>query len=313
MIRFLASIAVVMSLAFCAHGGAGGPAGESDRPAPFVRLVLETGARHGLSGLATDSEGRLWAVPERQQVLLPLSVGENEARIAGHPIPIEGIPARHDTESLAWAGPGRFALGTEAGRTGGAGDSILFGRIDEGRARVTRTVRVPYRRAGLATVRNRGIEGLCHAAGRLVAAVEQEVTRDGARYTPLFVGAPPGAARPGWSLHWVRLTTRSGRLSSVACRPAKGGIEVLAIERHYTVSRLLRFVLARDDPASRIEPELVFDLAPWFAGLAPNFEGVGWLADGRIVLLSDNHYGGVTGPTELLLLPAPDREQAAGR
>src|SRR5438477_398046 len=90
-------------------------------------------------------------------------------------------------------------------------------------------------RAGAAGSRAVGATG-----GRLVAASETVQTIDRRRYAPVGVMNEDGTALRAFRL---RLTSPTGAISAMTCRASPGGIEALAIERHYGVGRLLRFTI----------------------------------------------------------------------
>jgi hypothetical protein len=118
---------------------------------------------------------------------------------------------------------------------------------------------------------------------------------DGARYAPI-------ARLRGETLtiYRVRLTTQRGKLSSLDCKIAPDGTaHVWAIERHFGVSRVLRFDLP--PTASDITPIVDEDLAPVINDTL-NLEGIAELPDGRLVIINDNQGSRVEGPTELLVL-----------
>ncbi len=252
----------------------------------------------GLSGLAVDDAGGLWSVTERDAALVPLRL-EGDAVVAGAPLPIAGWPAGLDAESVGCVGPGRFLVGSE-GAAGRTTDRVYEVRVEGGRAAVGRAWELDYTPFGVVPEENRGIEGLDATAGAFVAASE------------MVVGAPRAA--PVW---WVpleggtvgtaliELTSPDGKIAALV------GTErgVLAIERHYGTSRLVEAELAWGEPETaaplRAKARVVRDLAAELGEL-PNLEGLARLADGRIVVLSDNQNGRVaSGATVALVLAAP--------
>jgi hypothetical protein len=70
---------------------------------------------------------------------------------------------------------------------------------------------------------------------------------------------------------------------------------VIAIERHFGVSRIIHFTLG--DRAATV----VRDLVELAAGR--NFEGIARLPDGRIALVNDNQYKTIDGPSQLVIVP----------
>jgi hypothetical protein len=264
------------------------------------RSSVELGAFKGISGLTGDADG-LWAVPERDRALLPVALDGPHPGLRAAAVPLAGVPAEMDTESIAALGGGRFALGTETPRPGRASDDILFVTVDGGAARVVDRVALSYAPWGLAAEPNRGIEGLCFAAGRLLAASESRGTlAGGGRFAPLARWDETSRAFTAFRL---RLTSSTGKVSALACRPTADGrsLEVLAVERHFGVARLLGFSVPRDGPGGELAPAVLLDLVAAVPRI-PNFEGVAFAGGDRVALISDNDYGGVTGPTEALLL-----------
>lgn len=263
-----------------------------------ARVRLDVGRVTGLSGMATDDSGRLWAVPERRRVLLALRQVDSRTfeRVAQQPI--AGIADGVDTEALAWLGENRFALGTETQRPRRSQDDILIAETGPSSVTITGRITFSYRPWGLRAEVNRGIEGLCHSGGKLLVAVETVARVGNERWGPVGLFE---LANERWSHYRLRLRTPTGKLSSLACRERGSALEVLAVERHYGVSRLLRFVVGRDGEAQDIVPTEVADLGALIEGV-PNMEGVGWMPDGGVAILVDNDTGGVTGPTEIILI-----------
>ena len=259
----------------------------------------------GLSGLGADPEGRLWTVPERTRVVLPLRVEGTRVVADGKPVPLRDVPAGADTESLAWLSSETLAMGTET-RARRDGDAVLLVRREEDAFRVFDRIELPYAFWGLTPEPNRGIEGLCAAGNRLVAGLEVSARRDGERDAPLAIF---DLETKTWSFGWLRLTSERGKISALTCRVQDGDgtlIEVRAIERHFGVSRLLAFTLPSSMPETPIEPKVVRSLLEKGDG-APNYEGLAWLPDGRLVLVADNHFGRVSGPVLTRVLEPEER------
>ncbi|MEZ4340453.1 MAG: esterase-like activity of phytase family protein [Sandaracinaceae bacterium] len=260
------------------------------------RARIETDV-DGLSGLTMDGEGHAIAVAERGTALV--AIEDRAVRI-----PLEGVPAGIDTESIAWLGEDRFALGTESMDESRHADLVLVVERANGRARVVDRIELPYSLLGITAEENRGIEGLCFVAdgGVLLAAMENVVERGGQRFAPL--GIRRGDRWTGRAL--VRLTSETGKLSALDCRRDGDAIDVLAIERHYGVMRVLRFALREGDTCEgdiELTPRVIYDLAGQLDG-DPNLEGL--VRDGdELVLIVDNHHGRRTGPNEVLRLPLP--------
>jgi len=98
------------------------------------------------------------------------------------------------------------------------------------------------------------------------------------------------------------LTSATGKLSALDCDLAPDGTAtVWAIERHFEVSRLLSFTLPPVGTGSDdITPKIERDLAPYL-GRTVNLEGIAKLPDGRIVIVNDNQYTSVEGPSRLFV------------
>jgi hypothetical protein len=123
---------------------------------------------------------------------------------------------------------------------------------------------------------------------------------DGRRFAP--VGRYDMAAER-WTAFRLWLTSSTGKISALSCRTRGARIQVLAIERHFGISRLLEFDVPRDGSGGDLEPELVMDLAAEVEG-DPNLEGVTWTLDGRVVLVLDSQWGDERSPNGLVVLPA---------
>jgi hypothetical protein len=115
-----------------------------------------------------------------------------------------------------------------------------------------------------------------------------------------------------WEPLRLRLTSATGKISALECADGGNGRLVAhAVERHYGVTRILRFeVPAEGSPGGEaIVPEVVFDVAAATPGL-PNVEGIA-LDGARVLLLSDHDPDDAEGSTELLHLVVGDRPVAA--
>jgi hypothetical protein len=253
--------------------------------------------RHrGLSGLGTAADGRAWAVAEERRELLAFDRGW---QAAPRVVPLEGVPADAELESLAWLDGSLVALGTEREELRDA-DDVLVVRIDGSAARVV--ARSAVRWSELFDARaptNRGIEGLCAAGGWILAGAEWVLERQEKRDAPLALARHQGAAIGPWSARAVRLSTTTGKVSSLDCvESVEGGLVVHAVERHYGVARVLRFVVSPDGDDAPIDPEIVHDLALLDADL-PNLEGLAFQGE-RLLLVSDHDTDDLEGTTEVL-------------
>lgn len=303
----LLAVASVGFLAACSAAPARGPAVAAVKGIP--RLELRTRVV-GLSGLALGPGGRLWAVAEKQHLVLPLSL----TGVVGEPLSVSGLDRELDLEAAAWL-PGSttwnslLAVGLESPRATGvtvgsqACDVGLFSRSEHGGMRRQRCLAFPYKLWGVTPQRNRGIEGLCRAGPLLVAALETPLERGDQRLSALGVYH---LERKSWQGHTLLLSSGAalrGKLSALECRPGPGGaVEAWAIERHFEVARLLHFTLPARPVDRPLRPTVVRDLRALLGDL--NFEGLALLPDGRMVLLNDNFYGRRRGPSMLVLLPS---------
>ncbi len=265
------------------------------------RTVLDLSV-DGLSGLTIDDEGMLWAVPERSPFLVALRDGRVEAVI-----PLEGFPEEADAESIAHLGGRRFAIGTESMDDDRPSDHVYLvevsGALPGATARVTSRIELPYAVLSVSPAENKGIEGLCAVGETVIAAVEPKLTRDDGICTTALARGDLTSGQ--WSGYDVELSTATGKISALACRAQGTNIEVFAIERHYEVMRILRFVVPEAPGAAPIVPELVVDLGGALEG-DPNLEGLA-IDAGDFVMINDNHYGERTGPSEEFRLRLPAR------
>lgn len=265
----------------------------------------------GISGSAWGDGGELYAIAERERRLVVFAERDGEWKVV-RTLPVVGIPSGLDTESLAYLGKGRFAVGTESLDPRRSSDRIFWLQVKHDRAVIEGGVELPYRLWNLSARPNKGIEGLCAAGPYLVAALEQSEEVNGARYAPLAVARLE--APEEWTPHRVRLTSKTGKISGLHCTPSHDGVQVLALERHYGTCQVLRWAM----PPLKTglwEPTVV--LTP-FSLLGerrdverrPNFEAVVQDDSGRMILLSDNHTRGkVDAPTMLLEVPRVQAER----
>lgn len=280
-----------------------------------ARWSLEVGQMTGFSSLGRDSRGVLWSIPESEPFLVALDLEGEKPGMVEPSLRIIGTPSGWDVESLTWLADGRAALGTETKADGRAEDVVLLARREGDSLRVEDRLILPYRLWHMRARGNNGIEGICSAGRRLVVGVESVLLRDRKRFAPIAVYDFDAQS---WSPLAVELTTPTGKLSAVACRlmpgadsartgepPQASTLEVLAIERHFDVARIIRFEVRPDrlGASSRsIRPTVLADITTLIDD-RPNPEGLELYPDeDRLVVITDNNYGGVTGPTELLVL-----------
>jgi len=288
-VRVGAAVAVTLLLA-CASCKKTEPRG------PGRIVALETDVA-GLSGLTVDEHGAFWAPGEDGDAIIridPETFGVTRYLVSGGP------PAT-DLEAMAWVDGVRFILGTETQEKGRLQDLILDGRLDGDRFAVAPIGQIDYARWQLTAPDNHGIEGICHVDGILILATELVELQRGRRWAPLGMFDP---RTQSWTAHRVGLGSKTGKLAAMSCRLVDGAIVALAVERHFGVSRLIRFQIPRGPEGHWIEPRVVLDLSKSIEPL-PNFEGLAWMEDGSAVLLSDNKYGrGAREPSRLYFIPA---------
>lgn len=284
--------ALFVLAAACGHPAG---AGERDRaPAPVFREI-ELATAAGLSGLARDNDGALWAVSERAGEIYRI-VLDRKLRPTIETFPVEQLAEKIDLEGIAVIGDGKFALATE-GRADGAATVLLAER--RGAAiLITGAILLPEQALGIKLPSNQGAEGVCGVGDKILVAIEATGEDAGRRWAPLAVIEDGKVAR----VHRLWLMTAAGKLSGLDCRRARDGtIEVMAIERHFEDTKLLRFTLPAgpDD----ITPTDALDLGPILQSRL-NLEGIAWTEDGHVVAVTDNQWKKISGPS-LLLVFAP--------
>ena len=265
------------------------------------RLTLATGDAHGLSGLALAADGALWTVAERSaagfRIELDLAATPPAIRTLAR-WPVVGLPAGEELESLATAAGGALIAGTE-----GRADHVVHAyRLEPDRDRLVvggAPITLGADLLGVDAGGNHGIEGACAVPGTTVLAIEAAGRDADGRWAPIVIIADdaPAAAR----VHRLRLTTATGKISALDCWLDHGRLRVIAIERHFEVTRILGFeITAAPGP---IVPTVLVDLAPILHG-SLNLEGLVRLPDGHLIAVVDNQYGRLTGPDELLWFAA---------
>jgi len=125
----------------------------------------------GLSGLARDDGGLLFAIPEDDRFLVELNAGGQEQ----HRYRVNGVADGLEFESLAWLGKDRFAIGTEGGCKDGAEHVLIVTREGDA-AKVVQEIKLLLDKWGMTCHEKKGVEGLCAASGQIVAAVENPHT-----------------------------------------------------------------------------------------------------------------------------------------
>jgi hypothetical protein len=278
---------VVIAVAACSNTS---PSPNAERAAS-TWVAVSVATANGLSGLAADDTGALWTVAERAEQAYRI-VLDAELVPTIETFAVRGVPPGTDLEGMAVLGPDRFAFGTE-GRTAGVAQVLVADKRGAEMV-VTGTIDLPASAIGVALADNHGAEGVCGTGDTIVAAIETVGVDGGKRWAPLAV------ARAG-AIRVVRfwLTSPTGKIAGLDCRvDAAGAITGWVVERHFEVTKLLRFAVAAD--ATEVVPEVALDLGPILRG-AKNLEGIAALPDGRVVAVVDNQWKTITGPSELLV------------
>ena len=269
------------------------------------RLELDLPDVVGLSALTRDERGTLWAFAERQRTAVRLAPDRSTATVR-----VAGVPQELDIEGAVWLPDGRVALGTESDQAMRRSDSLFFARLQGDSFQVEEERRLEYEPWDMQPLGNQGIEGLCRAGDTLVLAVESVMAEGSERLAPVALHHL-GSGR--FTPLAVRLTTRTGKLSALACLERPGGIiDVLAVERHFEVARLIRFAIPPDDDHDEggadfddedeeelLEPVVVADLAPLLTR-SENYEGLVWDGAASFQLVADNDWTHVTGPNVIV-------------
>lgn len=239
----------------------------------------------GISDLTLDGNGTIWAIPERDRVAIELTTPPKKH-------PVDGVGDDVDTEAIAWLGDNHFAFGIEATKSPLA--AVAWADLKDDHLVVTSERVFTQAELGVQPTDNHGIEAVCGHGDELLAATESVGKfADGSRWSALV--RLRGNDLAVTKLH---LTSDVGKISALACAfAADGTADVLAIERHFGVARILHFIAKRGD--TDITPEVVLDLNPVLHD-SLNLEGIVKLPDGRMVLVNDNQTSTVSGPTELL-------------
>ena len=281
----------LLLLAACSH--------EHERPPPPLHTALwdavVLATPPGMSDLTLDDHGHLWAIPERDRVVVEMQ--PDGSQLVRHPL--DGVPAGLDTEAITYLGDGKFAIGFEGQQTAAAG--IYFATLDPQRDRVVASTprELTSAELGVDLVVNHGVEGICGHGDDVIAAIET-VGNDGSRWAPLV------RLRGGLlTVAKFRLTSDVGKLAALACTFAPDGtVDLRAIERHYSVSRILRATVPLG--ATEVVPTIDLDLNPVLHD-SLNVEGLVVMLDGHYEAINDNQGSKVSGPTELLVFHAVRR------
>ena len=263
------------------------------------RIAFAAGADvRGLSGLASGDGGVIWAVPERDRFVVSLRAVGERIEIE-EMLRLDGVPPGWDTESIAYLGDGKFVFGTET-QTARSQDELLLAERAASTVTVTDRIVLNYDLWGIEGSVNHGIEGLCVDGDSLFVGVETAIRIEGHRLAPV---ARYQRTTSEWTAFRVRLHTETGLVSALLCRSVQGQdeIELFAIERHYGVAVLLRFLLPRVGGGGDVGSEVIANLGDLVVGI-PNMEGLVELSEREIGIVVDNDTGGVSGPNEMIIL-----------
>jgi hypothetical protein len=254
----------------------------------FDEVKLDT--KPGLSGLAVDDTGALWTIAERDAAAYRIVMTGLSPKL--ETFAVTNLPDGLDLEGIGWLGENRFALGTE-GRVAGIA-TVLLAEVHGAEMQVTQTITLPASRIGLAIAANHGAEGICGAAATVLAAIEETGTQGDRRWAPIVRIAGDQITR----VNRLWLTTRTGKISGLDCTIDKDGTaHVIAIERHFEVTKLLRFDLPDTD--GDITPTEVLDLGPVLHSRL-NLEGIAE-TKGTVYAVVDNQWKTLQGPSLLLV------------
>ncbi|MEM6531189.1 MAG: esterase-like activity of phytase family protein [Myxococcota bacterium] len=262
-------------------------------PSPTSVAMLEGNSLAGLSGLAIDDGGALWAVPERKPALIQLRT-TGAVLEPVKVVPIDGAPEGYDLESISYHN-GRFYIGTEHLRPDREDDPILVVRVAGKRAKVERTLSFRYAPWGIKASRNHGVEGICATKDYIVGAAEIGLGTTNRRAPVAVLERKSGKLVQAYE---VPLTSETGKLSSLECNVRDGSVDLIAVERHYGVARLLVAKLPLDGKSKTAEVGVFADLSTRLNPL-PNLEGIARDQNGVFYAVSDNQGRTVSGPTML--------------
>lgn len=304
--RWWLGAGVCLALAGCRGSNATEAQSSSRGSAALLRHALPGEDLRGMSGLSRvpGARDRFLSVAERLHHVIPVQLGPDDRLVTGSPIRVVGVDRALDLEGLAFLDAGSLVFATEADRPR-THEFLLFADMEDDRIEVTDRVPFSYAPWGIVPSRNRGLEGVCAAGGRVVG-VSEMVEGDGPnRWSPLGIYHPETGR---WRNFRVALTSDTGKLSGLSCASMPGGIRVTAIERHFDLLHVVRFTIPRrggENEVERLKPRVLADLRPRFQETPPNFEGLEAAGPGRFLLITDNDWRGVRGPTEMIFFEEP--------
>lgn len=270
------------------------------------RIRLDTGDAHGLSGLTVTPDGAVWTVAERSYAAFRIELDLAQAPPVVRAIrrwPVTGLPRGEELESLGTLADGSLLAGTEGPTLHRVRAYRLVVAGDHLEAQ-SPPLTIGADVLGVDAGGNHGIEGACAVPGLELLGLEEAGRDAEGRWAPLVVvtegGAPGSAPAAPPVVRHLRLTTETGKISALDCWRDGDRVRVVAIERHFSVTRILGFDLAGDGRGDGpITPAVLRDLSPVLRG-SLNLEGLVRLPDGHLLAVVDNQYGRITGPDELI-------------
>ncbi len=251
----------------------------------------------GLSGLTTDGQGHLWSVAERDWSLVEFHGG----RVV-RTVKLPNLGDEVDIESITWMGGTRFALGTERDLERQS-DDVVEVEVRGNDALIRQRWALNYSPLELEPAPNEGIEAICALGKRWILAIGEPVVTEsesGVRRAPMWRMTTSGK---GVTHGWLELTSEEGKIAALACRSmGEEAYQIIAVERHFGVMRVVGFDLFGADPAgshhqAKVHVELIDELEG-----KPNLEGITFGPDKAIWLVVDNAWRRVQGPNELIRL-----------
>lgn len=290
---------VALSLFACRHRNPPVPA---DLAAQGVhRIPLATGDAHGLSGLALTADGALWTIAERSAAAFRIDLDLSQTPPTVRAIqrwPVTGLPSGEELESLASLADGSLLVGTEgpharlvrAYHLKPAGDHLEV---------TGAPIELGADQLGVDAGGNHGVEGACAVEGITVLGIEATGKDADGRWAPIVAITDGGSGPAPPIVRHLRLTSDTGKISALDCWREGDQVKVIALERHFAVTRILGFVLGGDP----LVPKLLQDLQPVLRG-SLNLEGLVRLPDGHLIAVVDNQYGRLQGPDELIWFEA---------
>ena len=259
----------------------------------------------GLSGLSRTSKGKLFSVAERGKALLQITNSAGTTKTEFRTIKIPQIPDGIDLEAIAAVTSTSAWIGTEAKTSARISDTLFQISWDKSEAKLSNKLEMPYGQFGKMPKdqnrSNRGIEGLCASANKLIVATELPFELNQRRMAAF---GKYSFESQTWTPFYVPLLSKTGKISGISCQfdEASGESTIFAIERHYGVAQVLRITIPKNLQSEQIvEGMVTVDLSLLFETI-PNLEGIVAHRDGSLTLISDNQSATVNGQAVLFSL-----------